>query len=154
MLSNQLCPVRAADNHIPWTFIFVILGIVGMVTCCLVVCIPCHRAERYVLHFSPILRLIYTRAKVKAKAKSLPTCCIIFNLCVYTTATAAATNIKEKNRFRFLFKWALTNSVNASTHTYIDNKVSKWIMMTWRSQIGTVQAAGYIRVRSPTEGHG
>ena len=28
----------------------------------------------------------------KAKATSLPICCIVFNLCVYTTATAAATN--------------------------------------------------------------
>ena len=42
------------------------------------------------------LGCIYTRAK----ATSLPICCIVFNLCVYTTATAAATKIKEKNRFR------------------------------------------------------
>ena len=45
------------------------------------------------------LRLIYIRAK--AKATSLPTCCIVSNLCIYTTATAAVAKIKEKNRFRF-----------------------------------------------------
>ena len=44
------------------------------------------------------LRLISIREKVKAT--SLPTCCIVSNLCIYTTATAAVTNIKEKNRFR------------------------------------------------------
>ena len=27
--------------------------------------------------------------------------CIVFNFCVYTTATASATKIKEKNHFRF-----------------------------------------------------
>ena len=43
------------------------------------------------------LRLIYIRAK--AKSTSLPTCCIVFNLCIYTTATAAMTKTKEKNRF-------------------------------------------------------
>ena len=43
-------------------------------------------------------RLIYIRAK--AKATSLSTCCIVSNLCTYTKATAAATKIKGKNRFR------------------------------------------------------
>ena len=28
-------------------------------------------------------------------------CCIVSNLCIYTTATAVAANIKEKNRVRF-----------------------------------------------------
>ena len=37
---------------------------------------------------------------MNAKATSLLTCCIVSNLCIYTTATAAAANIKEKNRFR------------------------------------------------------
>ena len=44
-----------------------------------------------------ILGCIYTREK--AKTISLPICCIVFNLCVYTTATAAATKIKEKIAF-------------------------------------------------------
>ena len=38
-----------------------------------------------------------TRAKVKAT--SLVICCIVFNLCVYTAVTAAATKIKEKIAF-------------------------------------------------------
>ena len=46
-------------------------------------------------------RLIYIRAKVKTT--SLPTCCIDSNLCVYTTATAARTTIKEKIAFAFAF---------------------------------------------------
>ena len=40
---------------------------------------------------------IYTRAKVT----SVAICCVVFNLCVYTTATAAATNIKEKIALTF-----------------------------------------------------
>ena len=48
-----------------------------------------------------ILGNIYTRAKVKAKATSLPMCCIVFNPCVSATATAAATKIKEKIAFAF-----------------------------------------------------
>ena len=43
------------------------------------------------------LRLIYFRAD--AKATSLPTCCIVSNLCIYTTAT----KIKEKIAFAFVF---------------------------------------------------
>ena len=43
------------------------------------------------------LRLIY----IRAEATSLLTCCIVSNLCIYTTTTAAATKIKEKNRLRF-----------------------------------------------------
>ena len=38
---------------------------------------------------------------MKAKALSLPTCCIVSNLCIYATATAAATKIKEKFDFAF-----------------------------------------------------
>ena len=41
---------------------------------------------------SAALRLIY----IRARAMSVPTVCIVFNLCVYTTATAPATKIKEK----------------------------------------------------------
>ena len=47
------------------------------------------------------LGCIYIRARVKAT--SLPICCIVFNLCVYTTVTAAATRIKRKNHFHFDF---------------------------------------------------
>ena len=43
------------------------------------------------------LRLIY----IRVKATSLPTCCTVSNLCTYTKATAAATKIKGKNRFRY-----------------------------------------------------
>ena len=42
------------------------------------------------------LGCIYT----KAKATSFPICCIVFNLCVYTTAMCKRQKIKEKNRFR------------------------------------------------------
>ena len=38
---------------------------------------------------------------IRAKATLLPTSCIVSFLCVYTTATAVATKIKEKNHFRF-----------------------------------------------------
>ena len=38
--------------------------------------------------------------KANAKATLLLTCCIVSNLCIYTTATAVAANIKEKDRFR------------------------------------------------------
>ena len=38
--------------------------------------------------------------QAKAKVTSLLICCIISCLCVYTTATAAATKIKEKKCFR------------------------------------------------------
>ena len=50
------------------------------------------------------LGFIYIRAKANAKATSLPTCCIVSDLCIYTTATAVAANIKEKNRFRVRFR--------------------------------------------------
>ena len=53
-------------------------------------------------HFaSTPLGCIYTSAKAKAKATSLPICYIVFNLCVYTTATAAVTKVKEKIAFAF-----------------------------------------------------
>ena len=42
--------------------------------------------------------LVYTRTNVKAM--SFPTCCIVSNLCIYTTVTAVVTKIKETNRFR------------------------------------------------------
>ena len=41
---------------------------------------------------------------IRAKATSLLTCCIVSDLCIYTTATVAATNIKEKNRFLVRFR--------------------------------------------------
>ena len=47
------------------------------------------------------LGFIYTRAKAKAKATSLPMCCIASYLCVYTTVTSERQKMKEKNRFRF-----------------------------------------------------
>ena len=47
------------------------------------------------------LGFIYIRAKENAKTMSLLTCCIVSDLRIYTTAIAVATNIKEKNRFRF-----------------------------------------------------
>ena len=49
--------------------------------------------------FKVCLRLIYIRAK--AKAALLPTCCIVSNPCIYTTATAAVIKIKEKIAFAF-----------------------------------------------------
>ena len=49
--------------------------------------------------FLPTLGFIY----IRAKATSLLTCCIVSNLCIYTTATAVTANIKEKNRFRVRF---------------------------------------------------
>ena len=51
-------------------------------------------ASRFNLMFT--LGFIY----IRAKATSLLTCCIVSDLCSYTTATAVAANIKEKNRFR------------------------------------------------------
>ena len=57
-----------------------------------------------------LLGCIYTTAK--AKVTSLPICCIVFSLCIYTTETAAATKIKEKNRFRF------RSSINAALHAF------------------------------------
>ena len=47
------------------------------------------------------LGFTYIRAKANANAKatSLLTCCIVSNLCIYITATAVATKIKEKDRF-------------------------------------------------------
>ena len=53
--------------------------------------------------FSAVLWFIYIRAKAKAKATSFLTCRIVSDLCIYTTVTAVATNIKEKNRFRIRF---------------------------------------------------
>ena len=50
------------------------------------------------------LGFIYIRAKANAKATSLLTCCIVSDLCIYTTATAVAANIKEKNLFRVRFR--------------------------------------------------
>ena len=47
------------------------------------------------------LGCIYIRANAKAKATSLPICCIVSNLCVYTTAMCKRQKIKEKIRFRF-----------------------------------------------------
>ena len=47
-----------------------------------------------VCYGSFILGCIY----IRAKATSLQTCCIVSNLCIFTTA---ATKIKGKNRFRF-----------------------------------------------------
>ena len=49
------------------------------------------------------LGFIYIRVKANAKATSLLTCCIVSDLCIYTTATVVAANIKEKNRFRVRF---------------------------------------------------
>ena len=51
-----------------------------------------------------LLGFIYIRAKANVKATSLLTCCIVSNVCIYTTATAAMANIKEKNRFRVRFR--------------------------------------------------
>ena len=48
------------------------------------------------------LGFIYIRVKVKAT--SLLTCCIVSNLCIYTTVTIVVTNIKEKNRFHICFR--------------------------------------------------
>ena len=61
--------------------------------------------DLYYLHWTrPRVRFVYIRVKANAKAMSLLTCCIISDLCIYTTATAVATNIKEKNRFRVRFR--------------------------------------------------
>ena len=48
-----------------------------------------------------LLGSIYIREKANVKSTSLLTCCIVSNVCIYTTATA---NIKEKNRFRVRFR--------------------------------------------------
>ena len=47
------------------------------------------------------LGYIYIKANAKAKATSLPICCIVSNLCVYTTAMCKRQQIKEKICFRF-----------------------------------------------------
>ena len=47
------------------------------------------------------LGCIYTRAKAKVKATSLPICCIVSYLCVYTTAMSERQKIKENYHFRF-----------------------------------------------------
>ena len=41
---------------------------------------------------------------IRAKATSLLICCIVSDLCIYTTVTSVAANIKEKNRFRVRFR--------------------------------------------------
>ena len=53
------------------------------------------------IHSQGLLRCIYTRVKAKAKAmlRQLGSKGIQFT--VYIKATAAATKIKERNRFRF-----------------------------------------------------
>ena len=48
---------------------------------------------------------------IRAKATSLLTCCIVSDLCIYTTVTAVATNIKEKNHFR------VRSNINEPLHT-------------------------------------
>ena len=63
---------------------------------------------------SAVLGCIYIRAK--AKAMSLPTCCIVSYLCVYTIATAVATTkIKDKNRFRSNINAPLGPKFNTQT---------------------------------------
>ena len=42
----------------------------------------------------------------------LPTCCTVSFLCLYTTATAAVTKIKEKNRLRFYFHSNINESLS------------------------------------------
>ena len=42
----------------------------------------------------------HVRAKAKVKSMSLPACCIVSNLCIYTTA--AVTKIREKSVFVFV----------------------------------------------------
>ena len=58
------------------------------------------------------LGFIYIRAKANAKATSLLTCCIVSDLCIYTTATAVVANIKEKYRFRVRFRSNINESLN------------------------------------------
>ena len=55
---------------------------------------PHHWAD--LLNIGTVLGFIY----IRAKATSLLTCCIVSDLCIYTTATAMTTNIKEKSRLR------------------------------------------------------
>ena len=51
-----------------------------------------------------ILWCIYIRAKANVKAMSLPICCIVSYLYVYTTAMSKRQKIKENYRFRFHFQ--------------------------------------------------
>ena len=61
----------------------------------------------------------YTYTREKAKVTALSICCIVSNLCVYTTATAWATKIKEKNRFRFRswYKCSLRHKSRTTEYT-------------------------------------
>ena len=65
-------------------------------------------------HFGVSLGFIYIKAKANTKATSLLTWCIVSDLCIYTTATAVAANIEEKNRFRVRFR----SNINEPLHRH------------------------------------
>ena len=62
----------------------------------------CAHAPNWTQHFLPTLGCIYIRAKGKAKATSLPICCIVSSLRVYTTEMCQRQKIKEKIAFALL----------------------------------------------------
>ena len=83
--------------------------------------IGCCNNTRSQSHWAQLLTsLVWTSAYlgfiyIRAKATSLLTCCIVSDLCIYTTATAAATKIKEKNRFCFRFRSNINEPLRAAS---------------------------------------
>ena len=82
--------------------------------------------------WNPFLpRYTYRFIYIRAKATSLLTYCIFSDLCIYTTATAAATNIKEKNRFRVHFRSNI-NEPQSWVYVAFTKIVSRWMMNLWK----------------------
>ena len=97
----------AAHVNVVWT-IRTLYGARYRTSCsfsCLIPKSQFTRIDTWVVNWSRLhtLGFIYIRAKGNEKATSLPICCIVSYLCIYTTATAVAANIKEKIAFTFAF---------------------------------------------------
>ena len=75
------------------------------------------------------------------KATSLLTCCIVSNLWIYTTATAAVTKIKEKNCLWFRFRSNINETLWLvhSVRIYTEN-IHEYI------QFSCLQQASYINI--------
>ena len=51
---------------------------------------------------------------MNAKVMSLPICCIVSIMCVYTTVMCERQKIKEKNRFRFRVRSNINEPLNGT----------------------------------------